>query len=162
MKKLLYLLIALPLLALGLASCHDDDNHPDVNIGFSYSGATEIDGTLYAVKGDTIGIDSIFVNPVDASQRAAIGAVTYVFDGQPLGVAPTPPFNLQLLTEPMPLGNHTLRLQMSVFQEGKTASIAWLTIPVAIVADSADIPASPAPRSIDGASTFTGAARIQK
>ncbi len=161
MKKLLYLLIALPLLALG--ACHnDDDNHPDVNIGFTYSGITEVDGTFYAVKGDTIDIDSVFVNPVNPSQKAAIGAVNYVFDGQPLGMVPAPPFAFSLLSEPMPLGNHTLRLQMTVFQEGKTASIAWLTVPLAVVADSADIPSTPAPRSVSGPSTFSGSARIQQ
>ena len=51
MKKLLYLLIALPLLAITACS-HDDDDYPDVKIGFSYTGGTEVDGTLYAVQGD--------------------------------------------------------------------------------------------------------------
>ncbi|MCM1028079.1 MAG: hypothetical protein NC342_01000 [Pseudoflavonifractor sp.] len=157
MKKLLYLLIALPLIAF-MASCSDDDDHPDVKIGFSYSGATEVDGTLYSVKGDTLDIDSVFCDPVDPAKRAIIGDVTYVLDGRPLGIAPTPPFPISLLTSDIPLGDHTLRLQMSVFQEGKTASIAWLTIPVAIVEDPADIPAAAAPHSSDTPTSFSGIA----
>lgn len=160
MKKLLYLLIALPLLAITACS-HDDDDYPDVKIGFSYTGGTEVDGTLYAVQGDTLDIDSVFCDPVDPAKKAVIGDVAYVFDGRPLGIAPTPPFPISLLTKEIPLGDHTMRLQMTVFQEGKTAAIAWLTIPVAIVETSADIPGGAAPQTGDHR-TFTGAARYDK
>ena len=60
MKKLLFILMALPLLAATMVSCSDDDKDvPEVNIGITYSGATDVDGTLYTVQGDTISIDSV-------------------------------------------------------------------------------------------------------
>lgn len=159
MKKLLYLLIALPLLAM--VACSDDDkNLPDVKIGFSYSGCSEINGTLYAVQGDTLDIDSVFAEPVNAGQPAIIGDVTYVLDGRPLGIAPTPPFPLSLLTRSLQTGSHTLRLQMSVFQKDKTPGIAYLTVPVAIVATADEIPSDPTPSTPDAVQHYSGHAEV--
>ena len=138
MKKLFYLLIALPMLLV--AACDNDDDYPDVKVGVSYEGATSVDGTLYCVQGDTLTVDSVFVTPVNTNSRATIGSVTYVFDGRPLGIAPTPPYAISILTEPIPTGTYDLRLQMSVFENGRTPGIAYCTIPVTIVESESDIP----------------------
>lgn len=139
MKKLLYLLIALP--ALLFAACSNDDDYPDVKVGISYEGATSVDGTLYCVQGDTLTVDSVFVTPVNPNSRALIGSVTYVFDGRPLGIAPSEPFAISILTETIPTGSYDMRLQMSVFENGRTPGIAYVTVPVTIVKSASDIPA---------------------
>ncbi|WP_302986877.1 hypothetical protein [uncultured Muribaculum sp.] len=52
MKKLFYLLFALPLL---LISCDDDNKLPDIQMNVEISGATKSDGVLYIVQGETTG-----------------------------------------------------------------------------------------------------------
>lgn len=140
MKKLLFLLLALPLM---LVSCHDDNDYPNVRVGVDYSGATNSQGTLYLVQGDTLNVDSVFVTPVDPTKPAVISSVTYVLNGTPLGVAPTSPYSLSILTAPLQPGKYTLRLQMGVFQNGKTPGIAYVYLPFEVVESSADIPAGP-------------------
>ena len=56
MKKLLFLLLALPLLGLAV-SCDDDDNLPKVDITFSYTNGTVVGSQVYVVKPDTLYID---------------------------------------------------------------------------------------------------------
>lgn len=137
MKKLLYLLIALPLM---LASCQNDDDYPEVKVGVDYTGATTVDEQLYVIKGDTLSIDSVFVTPVDPSKPALISSVTYVLNGVPLGIAPTSPFKLQILTAPLETGKYTLRLQMGVYQNDKTPGIAYVSLPIRVVDSASDIP----------------------
>lgn len=154
MKKLLYLLLALPLLAM--ISCSDDDKDlPDVSIGFSYSGATDVDGTLYNVRGDTLSIDSVFCTPAEGTKPAAIANVTYVFDGLPLGYTPISPFAIDILTSDVAAGRHTLTLEMTVLQEGKSIGTAWMPLPVAVVDTITDIPAGASPSTH---STYRGTA----
>lgn len=148
MKKLLYLLLALPLM---LVSCSNDDDYPEVRVGVDYTGATTVDGTLYVVRGDTLNIDSVYVTPIDASKPAVISSVTYVLNGVSLGIAPTSPYSLSILTEPLKAGKYDLRLQMGVFQNGKTPGIAYVTLPVAVVDNASQIPSG----STDTHGTFT-------
>lgn len=138
MKKLLYLLAALPLLFF--ASCHDDDDLPEVNVGIDYSGATSVDGVLYAVQGDTISIDSVYVSPVNPNSRAMISGVTYYLDQRLLGFAPISPFSVGILTDNMPTGKHALRLDMTVLETGREVGAYYVLMPIKIVSDSTQIP----------------------
>lgn len=161
MKKLLYLLLMIPMLAL--VACSDDDNDvPDVKLGFTYSGATDVDGTLYTVQGDTLGIDSVYCTPTEGTKPAMIANVTYVLDGRPLGYSPVAPFSISLLTDEMPVGRHTLTLEMTVLQEGKSIGTGWMPIPVAVVDTVTDIPAGANPPAPGTPSTYTGTATINK
>ncbi len=161
MKKLLFLLLALPMLAVSMMSCSDDDkNVADVNIGFSYSGATDISGTLYTVQGDTLAIDSVYCNPTQGAKPAMISNVAYSFDGRPMGINPISPFSVSILTESLPTGNHILGLTMTVLQEGKSVSTVWLPIKVAVVANDTDIPSSANPALAGAKSTYSGRATI--
>lgn len=144
MKKFLFLLLALPLIAI-LSSCNDEKNIPDVNVGFTYSGATEVNGTLYAVQGDTLQIDSVYCTPVQGTKPALVANVTYQLDGLPLAYNPVSPFKLSLLTGTMPTGSHVLGLRMTVLQEGKSIGTVWLPIKIAVVANSAEVPSSANP-----------------
>lgn len=138
MKKLLFLLAALPLLFL--TACHDDDDLPNVNVGITYSGATSVDGTLYAVQGDTLAIDSVYVTPVEPNSRAAIGSVTYVLDQRIVSYTPFEPFAISIQTGVLPVGKHLLRLDMSVLQVDKSLGAYYLGIPFVIVESKDDIP----------------------
>lgn len=163
MKKLIFLLIALPLMALSFVSCSDDsDDIPDVNIGFTYSGATAVNGTLYSVLGDTLSIDSVYCTPAAGTKPAMIGNVSYILDGRPLAFTPVVPFNISLLTGSMPVGRHQLTLQMTVLQEGKSIGTAWMPVQIAIVSAAADIPSGANPSDPDSPSTYNGTAKISK
>lgn len=156
MKKLLFILMALPLLAATMVSCSDDDKDvPEVNIGITYSGATDVDGTLYTVQGDTISIDSVYCTPAEGTKPAMINDVAYVLDGRPLGISPVPPFSISLDTEGFPVGRHVLTLQMTVLQEGESVGTAWMPVPIAVVDTITDIPSGATP---GGSATFTGKA----
>ena len=61
MKKLVYLLLALPLMVIAAACSDDDSNLPDVSIHVDYKNAKVVDRQVYVVKGDTLVVDSIYV-----------------------------------------------------------------------------------------------------
>ncbi|WP_303744271.1 hypothetical protein, partial [uncultured Muribaculum sp.] len=73
MKKLFYLLFALPLL---LISCDDDNKLPDIQMNVEISGATKSDGVLYIVQGETLTIDKITVSSTSATKGIALGGAT--------------------------------------------------------------------------------------
>ena len=161
MKKLLFLLLALPMLAVTMMSCSDDDKDvADVNIGFSYSGATDISGTLYTVQGDTLAIDSVFCTPTQGTKPAMIANVAYQLDGRPLGINPVSPFSISILTESLPTGSHVLGLTMTVLQEGKSVSTVWMPIKVAVVQNDTDVPSSANPALAGAKSTYSGRATV--
>ena len=69
MKKILFLVLVLPLLVV---SCNDDENDlPNIDFEVSITGGINIDGVLYVIKGDTLSIDSVDVIYLD-NKGAAI------------------------------------------------------------------------------------------
>ena len=138
MKKLLYFLIALPMLIL--ASCHDENDLPDVNVGITYTGATSLDGSLYIVQGDTVTIDSVYVTPVNPNSRALVANVTYFLDQRLMSYSPIAPFSMGFLTENLPVGKHTLRLDMTVLEVDREPGTYYLLVPLTVVADSTKLP----------------------
>lgn len=137
MKRLIYLLFALPLF---LASCSNDDELPEVKFTVDYSGAVSVDNVLYVVQGDTLAIDEINVTPVDGTKPATIGAASYSWDYLFIGTSMTPPFGLELQTATLPVGNHILQFETTVFQEGKSIASAYFSYKVKIVESADDIP----------------------
>ena len=78
MKKLLYLLLLLP---LGLfSSCDDDNDMPDVTMNVSMSNVVQYDGITYVVAGDVIKVNGVTVKPVTGGNAAIAGGVTYIWD----------------------------------------------------------------------------------
>lgn len=135
MKRILYILLALPLLML--SSCSNDDELPQVEFDVSFSGATNVDGTFYVVKGDMFTMDGITVTPVSGSKQATIGAVSYIWDYIAYGTVIEPPFTMSLQTSNLPAGRHVLQMEASVLQVDKAIAMAYFSYPVVIV-DSAD------------------------
>jgi hypothetical protein len=137
MKRLIYCLIALPLLMI--TSCSNDDELPDVTFNVSFSGATNVDGVFYVVEGDAFAIDGISVKPVSGGE-AAIGAVTYGWNYMEIGSTITPPFNMAINTAVLGVSDNVLQIEASVLQVDKSIAIAYFKYPVKIVASADDIP----------------------
>lgn len=137
MKKLLYLLLALPML---LVSCNDEDDLPQVKMSINYSGAATVDGELYAVQGDTIYVDSITIQPVREGKRASIISVSYYWDGWLMGVVPQPPFSASIAVTGNKVGKHILSIQMPIVEDGCAAATAYTSYTVNVVASPEDIP----------------------
>ena len=142
MKKLLYLLMALPALLLA-SSCSDDDskNLPDVSFQITYSGATDVDNILYVVQGDTLAIESIEVTPAPGTKPASLGATVYYWDYAPVGSTMIVPFGMDFVTENVPLGRHLLQIRTSVMQVDKAIAFAEFAYRIMVVESATDIPA---------------------
>lgn len=139
MKKMMYLLLALPMLML--AACDDDDNKvAQVTFSMDYSGATEVDGVYYVVEGTPFVIDGVSVTPVRQGVKAIVTQVSYGVDGTFLGTSLAEPFGATIPTEGMALGRHTLTMQMPVMEEGCAPSNAFVKVPFEVVAADSDIP----------------------
>ncbi len=138
MKRLIYTLLALPLLML--ASCSNDDDLPQVDFDVSFSGATNVDGTFYIVKGDQLTVDEITVTPEAGTKQATIGAVSYIWDYIPYGTVIESPFTMSLQTSNLPVGRHVLQMEASILQVDKAIGMAYFSYPVVIVESAEDIP----------------------
>lgn len=137
MKKLLYLLFLLPLFSL--ASCHDDDDLPNVDVTVTVSNVAVVDGDdIYVVQGDTLGVDGVAVK--GNGGKAAIYGVTYSLDGLAYVASPISPFGLTLPTGNLKIGEYDLDLMFDLLQEDKTPATAALDYDVHVVADKNSIP----------------------
>lgn len=138
MKKLLLIIAMLPLIAM--MSC-GDDNTPDINIYIDYQNTVGTDGYVYLVKGDTLTVDSLWVEAVNKKHIASIvGAVDYMFGGVPVARRVIPPYKLRLPTDSVNVGEYALQIVMDVAEEDCTLATAATQFGVKIVADSTEIP----------------------
>ena len=124
MKKFLYLLLAVPFLAL-MAACSDDDKDlPDVKISIDYSGATDQDGILYIAQGETLTINSITATPANGGGKAMLGNTVYSIDGVPVYSIGVSPYGGNLDTSSLEVGTHQLSFFSQVFQVDKEVGFA--------------------------------------
>lgn len=138
MKKLLYLLFLLPLCML--ASCHDDDDLPNVDVTVTVSNVAVVDGDdIYVVQGDTLRVDGVSVK--GNGSRATIYSVTYALDGISFIVSPISPFGLSLPSYNLKIGEFDLDLVFDLLQEDKTPATAAIDYDVHVVADKNALPA---------------------
>ena len=162
MKKLLYLLLMLPLAFF--ASCSDDDDLPQVDLTLTLSGVTQYDGSFYAVKvqpSDTdteatltdnedgkdddtlpegvITIDSFTAQSL-TNKNASVANAAFYIDG--LYIAPS--FNTSyvcaITTANLPVGTHSLSVVANVLQVDKSIANAALNYTLKVVASADDLP----------------------
>lgn len=139
MKKLLFLLIVLPFV---LVSCDDDNEMPNVDFKVEISGGKNVDGVIYVLKGDTLTINDIFVESKD-DRNAAMGAVSFFWDGQFLYTKQLPPYRIQIFTEKMILPNHIFEFNCPLYVEDSPILTAYFRYPVKLVNSVDSIPNTP-------------------
>lgn len=137
MKKLLYLLMLLP---LGfLASCHDDDDLPSVDVTVNIENAVDANGHLYIVAGEPLTVQGITVEGL-GGKTAAISGVNYVLDHVAMGYTIDVPFGGQINAAYLPVGNHLFTLAFDVLQVDKSIAYAQLSNIVTVVESAEDLP----------------------
>lgn len=132
----------LPLAMFLLPSCSDEKDLPNVDIDVTYSGATTVEGTLYADQTQPMAISSITATPLREGAKAGIVNVTYGLDGWVLGVSSNPPFDIEFDTSVLQTGRHLLTLTMTVAEEGCELATAYYATTLQIVATHDDIPSA--------------------
>ncbi|MBD5285471.1 MAG: hypothetical protein HDS29_04240 [Bacteroides sp.] len=139
MKKLFYMLLALPLFFF--ASCNDDDNDlPDFKVKVDISGQSEVteDGVIVIPSGNQFSIDAVSIVESDAKE-IAIGGVSYYWDYVLLDASNIiPPYGITLNTAGISEGDHILQIYMPIFAVGYSPAEALLTYKVKIVEPVAD------------------------
>lgn len=138
MKKFISLLLAIPMLAF--ISCDDDDKLPKLDMDVQVENATNIDGTLYVIQGDTLIIKSISVSSPDATNGIALGGVTYILNYEPIFFSPEAPYSISIDTNGWAVGTRLLQIQTNVYAVDYSPMYAWMTFPLKIVASEEDIP----------------------
>lgn len=140
MKKLLLFLVAFPLLSIGAISCSDDKT-PDVNVFAEYENAVVSNGKVYVVKGDTLVVDSLYVEATNPSHKAMIiGPVSYYMNSYPLARVIVPPYRLAIPTDSLEEGAYQLQMAMNVAEEGYELAGLATAVTVNVVGTAADIP----------------------
>ena len=145
MKKLLYLLLLLP---LGfLASCSDDDDLPAVEVTVNIDNAVDSNGHLYIVSGEPLTVQSINVESLNG-KATGISGVNYVLDHVGLGYNIVSPFGAQINPAYLPVGNHLFTLSFDVLQVDKSIAYAQLSTIVTVVESAEDLPDGATPGTV--------------
>ncbi len=141
MKKLFYLLLALPLFAF--VACSDDDKDiPNVDVNVAISGAYQVpdDNVIYVVQGETMTIDDVTLTS-HTGKEAVISSVTYVWDYVSVGTSVISPFTRSFEMVDVAPGNHVLQLNMVIAAVGYPITNGVVAYPVKVVASVDDLPA---------------------
>lgn len=141
MKKILYLLLALPF--VGLTACNNDEELPNVTLQIETEGATEVDNVYYVIQGDVFEITSLTAVPVRQGAKASVANVFYTLDGRPYGASPIAPFGQKFDTTNLVTGTHKIGATMNVFEEGCTPAEAWMGFELVVVSNEDEIPFNP-------------------
>lgn len=156
MKKLFYMLLALPLF---FASCNDDDNDiPDFKVKIDISGQSEVteNGVIVIPSGNQFSVDAISIVESEAKE-IAIGGVSYYWDYILLDASNIiPPYGITLNTTGIPEGDHILQIYMPIFAVGYSPAEALVTYRVNIVAPEE----TPAPDEPDATTTITATPKV--
>ncbi len=131
MKRLLYLLFALPLF---FVACSDDDDLPSFQLQIDMKGQTEITdkGVVVVPQGTPFTIESIkAVNP--SVKDLALGGATYYWDYVFQGSNIVSPFGMVFETENLPLGSHLLQIYIPVLAVNYSPAEAVVSYTIKIV-----------------------------
>ncbi len=144
MKKLLYLLLLLP---LGfMTACHDDEDLPSVDITVNIDNAVDADGRIYIVSGEPLTVAGITADGL-GGKAAGISGVNYALDHIGMGYTIVQPFGGSVAAAYLPVGNHLFTLAFDVLQVDKSIAYAQLSTVVTVVEKAENLPdgATPGP-----------------
>ena len=140
MKRILFLLLALPMLVVMVSCDHTDD----VNVTFSMDfgpDVTVVNGKAYVVSTGTFKIKGIGVRPVNTKHSAAITQVAYWINGLPVyPITNVAPFGMSIAAENLAEGINTVTMDMTVIETDCPISTAVAQIDVVVVPTAEDIP----------------------
>ena len=143
MKKLLYLLLALPF-AFMAASCSDDDKDlPDVNVTMTFDNAAEKDGIIYVAESDTLKITNIVTKAVDSNNNAAITNVAYYWNYYPAPGLTWSNLPINIPMKEMPLvesGYNVLGMDATVLEVDKSIAYCYIRVPIKAVKSAEEFP----------------------
>lgn len=138
MKKLLYLLLLLP---MSLFTSCDKDNLASFDMTLTMGSVTEYDGTFYAVANENLTIESLTVNPV-GGKNTILANVSFFIDGIPLtGGYPwevLTPYTFSTAT--LAPGVHTIGITGDILQEDQSINNFAVTVPLVLVSGPEDLP----------------------
>ena len=148
MKKIIYCLLMLPLLAL-CASCDDDDNKvPDVGIQATFSGATIEDGIIYVVQGEELKVNQLtLVN--NSGKDGGMGVVTYYINGALIGQSYTRPYEFEIPTNLTP-GDYLLEISTPIYVVDYPICYGFFSYKMRVVESAEDLPSKPETQTVSG------------
>lgn len=138
MKKLLYLLLLLP---LGfLSSCDDDDDFPAVDVTVNLDNAAMVNNQIYVVQSEGFKIEGITARSL-TDQQAALANVVYGIDGIFAG-APVlePPYNGDIQPNELSAGIHYLQFRFTILQVDKSLAYGYMRTTINVVEKVEDLP----------------------
>ena len=138
MKKLLYLLLLLP---LGLLVSCDNDDFAPFDMTVNMSGVTQANDTIYTVAGENVTFESLKINPVGGKETQVTKVMFYV-NGRPLF---TNPWQLAaptyFSTQNMNPGIYSIGISGNLLQVDQSINVFSVEFPLVIVASQEDLPA---------------------
>ena len=144
MKKLFYFMLVavLPLLAISLTSCSNDDDLPQVVLSLDVledGNVVVSKGTVYAVAGAPIILNDVLVKNQKPGE-ATINMATFLWDAKTYARKQNRPFNIEFEKDLVTKGNHTSGLDCQVLAEGYPFSWGYANFPVVVVESQEDLP----------------------
>lgn len=138
MKKLLYLLLLLPMSMV--TSCDKDDLAP-FDMTLTLGGVTQSDGAFYAVAGQNITIENLTVTPV-GGKNTTVANVMFFIDNYPVFGNPwnvTDP--LTFSTAGLAPGTHTIGITGNLLQVDQSIQDFAATYTLVLTESQEDLPA---------------------
>lgn len=136
MKKI-YLLFLMLLPLAFMSSCDSDDRFPDVDINVELSNVVKVDGVYYAVQGEVVTVDAVTVKPMIPNATCLTG-VDYYLNYRLIGYNMVAPYGASI--EMNRAGENILQMYTAILQVDKTATSAYIELPIVVVPSVEDIP----------------------
>lgn len=125
-----------------LASCHDDDDVPNVDLYVSFDNVAVKNNVIYAVKDSAIRVTDVSVQGVGS--KAMVTSVTYFWDNLRVGWSPVTPFEAVLSPAVQTVGNHLFGLNAEIAQVDKSLGFITTNFDVKVVETVEELPDSTA------------------
>lgn len=140
MKKLLSLLLLLPLIFIASCGNHEED-FPQVNLILTIDNASvdNVTKEFYLLKGTHSEIESLKAHSL-TGQAAACTSCIFKIDGHQITDTNTEPFSSNIPTEKLSVGNHKLEAFTTILQVDKTIANGVISLNFKVVEKEEELP----------------------